>query len=101
MVHDHGYTYELIQRGMTFFTSEDYVRRGDQWVRIDKPDDATVGTFADQLLVRLRTDWTVNGKTFPAGSLLAANFDGCVKGERSIEPLFTRSEERRVGKNCR
>lgn len=91
VVHDHGYTYELIQRGMTFFTSEDYVRRGDQWVRIDKPDDATVGTFADQLLVRLRTDWTVNGKTFPAGSLLAANFDGCVKGERSFEPLFTPS----------
>jgi prolyl oligopeptidase len=86
--HDHGHTYELISRGTTFFTSQDFVRRGDQWVKIDKPDDATVSTFADQLLLRLRSDWTVDGKTYPAGSLLAGNFDQCVSGERHFEALF-------------
>ncbi len=66
VAHDHGRTYEFIQRGVTFFTSEEFLRRGDQWVKIDKPDDATVGTFEDELLLRLRSDWTVGGKTYPA-----------------------------------
>ena len=87
--HDHGHTYELVTRAPTFFTSQDYVRRGDQWVKIDKPDDATVGTFDDQLLLRLRTDWTVAGRTYPAGSLLASDFNGCLKGEPKFDILFT------------
>jgi prolyl oligopeptidase len=87
--HDHGRTYELIHRGLTFFTSDEYVRRGEKWVKLDKPADATVGTFEDQLLLRLRSDWTVDGKTYPAGSLLAADFENYLKGERKFEMLFT------------
>jgi prolyl oligopeptidase len=87
--HDHGRTYEFVRRGVTFFTSEDYVRRGDRWLKIQKPDDATVNTFEDQLLLRLRSDWTVNGKTYPAGSLLAANFENYLQGERKFDLLFT------------
>ena len=58
VVHDHGHTYEFISRGTTFFTSQDYIRQGDQWMKIEKPDDAIIGTFGDQLLLRLRSDWS-------------------------------------------
>ena len=88
VVHDHGRTYEMMQRGVTFFTSEDYVRRGDQWLKIDKPADAIAATFEDQLLLKLRSDWTVGGQHYAAGSLLAADFDGCLKGERKFVALF-------------
>ncbi len=88
VVHDHGRTYEMIQRGVTFFTSEDYVRRGDQWLKLEKPADATASTFMDQLLLKLRSDWTVGGQSYAAGSLLAANFDGCLKGEHKFVTLF-------------
>ena len=88
VVHDHGRTYEFIRRGVTFFTSEDFIRRGDAWTRIAKPDDATVGTFEDQLLLRLRSDWTVEGKTYAAGALLAANFESCLGGGQQFEVLF-------------
>ncbi|HTL59925.1 MAG TPA: prolyl oligopeptidase family serine peptidase [Candidatus Limnocylindrales bacterium] len=87
--HDHGHTYEFISRGPTFFTTEEYIRRGDQWVHIDKPADASVGTFEDQILLRLRTDWNVGGKTYPAGALLAAGLEDYLKGERKLEMLFT------------
>ncbi len=30
VVHDHGYTYEFIRRGVTFFTSEEFLRQGDK-----------------------------------------------------------------------
>ncbi|HWX21512.1 MAG TPA: prolyl oligopeptidase family serine peptidase, partial [Candidatus Binatia bacterium] len=88
VVHDHGHTYEFIQRGVTFFTGLDYVRRGDDWVRIDKPDDATVSTFEGQLLLKLRTDFTVDGKTYPGGSLLAADFNECLQGKGHFISLF-------------
>jgi prolyl oligopeptidase len=89
VVHDHGKIYESISRGVTFFTNEDYFRRGDDWVKLDKPDDATVGTFGDQLLLRLRSNWTIAGRTYLAGSLLGANFDAFLAGEKALEPLFT------------
>jgi prolyl oligopeptidase len=89
VVHDHGRTYEFISRAATFFTSEEYLRQGDQWTRINKPDDASVSTFEDQLLLRLRSDWKVNGSTYPAGSLLAADFKQHLQGERHFETLFS------------
>ncbi len=92
VVHDHGQTYEFITRGLTFFTSEDYVRRGDQWPKIEKPDDAIVSTFGDKLLLRLRSDWAIGGKNYPAGSLLASDFKASLTAERRFESLFTPTE---------
>jgi len=91
---DHGRLYEFVERGVTFFTDETFARRGNDWVRIDKPADAPVSTFGEHLLLRLRSDWTVAGKTFASGSLLAANFDGLLKGERQFTPLFEPTERR-------
>lgn len=88
VVHDHGRIYEFVSRAPTFFTSEDHVRRADKWVKIEKPDDAIVQTFKDQILLRLRSDWKVNGRTFPAGALLATGFDDYLKGKRNFEVLF-------------
>jgi prolyl oligopeptidase len=88
VVHDHGHTYEFIHRGTSFFTSEQFIRRGDDWVKIAKPADAIASTFEDQLLLRLRTDWTVDGKTYPGGALLAASLDDCLRGKRDWQVLF-------------
>ena len=88
VVHDHGRTYEFASRGVTFFTSEEYLRQGDQWTPIDKPADALLSTCEDQLLLRLRSDWKVNGSTYPSGSLLAADFKQYLQGDRHFETLF-------------
>jgi prolyl oligopeptidase len=88
VAHDHGHTYEFIGRGVTFFSNETYIRRGDSWVKIEKPDDVEVSTFEDEILLRLRLDWTLNGKTYPAGSFLAANLEAYLKGDRALFPLF-------------
>jgi prolyl oligopeptidase len=94
VVHDHGRTYEFIRRGVTFFTSEDLVLRGDKWVKLDKPADAQVSTFEDQLLLRLRTDWTVGGKTYPGGALLATGLDAFLEGKRDFSLLFEPTERK-------
>lgn len=86
--HDHGYLYEFIVRQPTFFTDETFVRRGEEWVRLDKPADAEASTFQNYLLLRLRSDWNLNGQTYSAGSLVAADFDAYLKGNRNFATLF-------------
>jgi prolyl oligopeptidase len=86
--HDHGEVYEWMQRAPTFFTDEMFLRRGEQWVRLDKPADAIVQTFGKLLLLRLRSDWTVNHKTFSAGSLIAENLEDYFQGKREFSVVF-------------
>ena len=86
--HDHGVTYEFLLRAPSFFTSEQLVKRGDKWVKIEKPDDARAGTFGDQILLTLRSDWKVQGKVYAAGSLLVMGFDDFLKGGRGFSVFF-------------
>ena len=70
--HDRGETYEWRQRAVTFWTSEHEIRMPDgAFVKVPVQDDAQTGTFADQLLITLRSEWAFGGATHAAGSLLA------------------------------
>ena len=42
----------------------------------------------DWLLIRLRSPWTVGEVTYPAGALLAAEFDRYLDGRRELTVLF-------------
>ena len=94
VTHDHRHVYEFIRRRRTFYTSEVYLRRNDEWIRIDKPDDTGLDTFGDQLLLRLRSAWSTGGKTYPAGALIAADFEEYLKGERGFSVLFEPTERK-------
>jgi prolyl oligopeptidase len=83
-----GYHREFVTRSVTFFSSEQYLMDGDKLVKLDVPADARVGTFRDFILVTLKTDWTVGGKTYPAGALIAAPWDKFLAGGRDFATLF-------------
>ena len=46
---------------------------------------------------RSRTEWKVGGKTYPAGSLLATNFEAFLKGKRNFDVLFEPTERKSLG----
>ena len=94
VVHDHGHVYEFIDRAVTFFESEELLRRGDDWVKIDKPADADLGTYSDYLLLRLKSDWKINGAAYRAGSLLAEKLDDYLAGKREFIKLFVPTERK-------
>jgi prolyl oligopeptidase len=75
-------------RAKTFYTNETLVWRGDKFVKVDKPDDATVSFHRVWMFIRLRTDWTVGGKTWKAGSLLAIQDQAFAEGDRDFTLLF-------------
>ena len=83
-----GQSVDVVERAMTFFSSETFVLDNDKLTRLDKPDDAKVDFFADFLLLELRTDWKVGEKTFPAGALLATKLKDFQAGKRDFEVLF-------------
>jgi len=87
-----GYERDVYGRFITFYTNELSVLRDGQPVRIDKPDSANANLHREWLFIELRDDWTVGGKTFKAGSLLATRFEAFMAGERAFEVLFEPTE---------
>jgi prolyl oligopeptidase len=83
-----GFERDFVLRGVTFFTNELFLRRDGKLVKIDKPDSANANVHRDLLLVELRDDWTIGGKTYPAGALLATDFEAFLKGERNFDTIF-------------
>jgi prolyl oligopeptidase len=82
----------VISRMPTIFTSEQYLLRDGAMVRLDVPDDAQITTLADQMVLKLVSDWTVAGETFTAGSVVSANLEQYLAGTREIEVLLEPGE---------
>jgi len=89
-----GYEREFAMREPTFFTNEMFVRRDGNFVKIGKPDDATVGVHRDWMYVKPRTEWKVGDQTYPAGALLAIRFEAFLKGDRAFDVLFEPTERK-------
>jgi prolyl oligopeptidase len=92
--HTKGFERDFIHRAITFYTNEMFLRRDGKLVKIEKPDSANASVHRDLLLIQLRDDWAVGGKTYPAGALLAADFEAFLKGERRLDVLFEPTERK-------
>jgi prolyl oligopeptidase len=95
--HTKGFERDFVYRAITFYASELFLRRDGRLVKVDKPDSANATVHRDLLLIELRDDWTVGGRTYPSGALLAADFEGFLKGERRFDVLFAPTERKSLG----
>lgn len=89
-----GFEREFVERGITFWTNEMFLRRDGKLIRIEKPDDAIASLHREFLLLQLRTDWKVGEKTYPAGALLATNLEKFLTGQREFDLLFEPTERK-------
>jgi prolyl oligopeptidase len=85
-----GYARQFVLRQIDFYGSELFLRdpAGGRLTPIAKPLDANAFALRDQLIVELRSDWTVEGRTWPQGALLAIGFDRFLEGGRDFDVLF-------------
>lgn len=86
-----GYERDFVSRALAFYNDELYLRDGEALRKIDVPNSVGKRVVRDWLLLELRDDWNIGGKTYKAGSLLAANFDGFMNGARDFDVLFAPS----------
>jgi prolyl oligopeptidase len=87
-----GFEREFVYRQITFWTNELFLRRDGRLLKVEKPDDANAAVHREWLLVELRSDWQAGGKSYKAGSLLAADFDRFLAGDRTLHVLFEPTE---------
>ena len=66
----------MAYRGLSFHERAYYVWHNDDWLKLDMPAKANpYGIIDGQMLFSTDVDWTVDGQTFPADSLIAMKLD--------------------------
>jgi prolyl oligopeptidase len=88
-----GFERTILRRATDFFNDEVYELRGvesgsPEVILIDAPTDATVSVHRQWLLIELRTDWTAGDVSYPAGALLAADYDEFLSGTAKLHVVF-------------
>lgn len=67
----------VIVRAVNFFESDYFLQGPKGWWKLPLPRSVQLqGEQAGQLLLTLRADWTVGGKTLPHGALVALTLNG-------------------------
>jgi len=90
--------YDIVSKTPEFFRGTNYLILGDRLVKIGIPEDASLqGIFKDQMLVALRSDWTIGDTTYPQDALLAIDVDKFLQGCRSFDVLFEPEERVSLG----
>ncbi len=70
---------------INFYESAQYLYDKGNVVKIDVPKDADLYLVRDQVVVYVRDPWTVGGKTWPTGSLVATALGGFLAGRRELQ----------------
>ncbi len=91
--HTPGFERDFVSRTLAFYNDELYLRGASvSLTKIDAPNSANKSAHREWLLLELREPYEAGGKTWPAGSLIATNFDDFMAGKREFTALFTPSE---------
>ncbi|HXG97476.1 MAG TPA: prolyl oligopeptidase family serine peptidase [Gemmatimonadales bacterium] len=77
--------YLMITDGTDFYHRAQYLYAQRKIVKIDTPADADIRLVQGQLVVYVRDPWTVSGKTWPTGSLIAMSVDDFLAGKRAFQ----------------
>jgi prolyl oligopeptidase len=87
--HTPGFERDFVSRTIAFYNDELYLLRADGGLaKVDAPNSANKFVHREWLGLELREPWTVGGRSYPAGSLLAARFDDFMAGGRDFQLLF-------------
>ena len=93
VLRDGSETFTLISRALTTFSSENLVWMNNEIIKLDIPDDASLtGVLNNQLIVQLKSDWTVQTNTYNTGTLLSLNFRELLKGNKEIQVIIEPDE---------
>ncbi len=88
-----GFERDFVSRTLAFYNDELYLRgAGGKLVKIDAPNSANKSVHKEWLLLELREAYNAGGRTYAAGSLVAAKFDDFMAGKREFTTLFAPTE---------
>ncbi len=83
-----GFERIAYRRQITFEEGETVLETADGPLRLDLPLDADHAIEREWLLIQLKSDWEVGGRTHAADSLLAIRLEAFLEGARTFDLLF-------------
>lgn len=83
-----GVEHQVFSRSIDFYNRRRWILRDGELVEIEVPTGDDVSVRERWMLVRPRTDWTIDGHTYPGGSLLAADLEAFLAGDRRLHVVF-------------
>jgi len=93
VLRDGSEAFTLISRSLTTFSSQNLIWMNNEISKLDIPDDASLsGVLNNQLIVQLKSDWTVQSNTYNTGTLLSLNFRELLKGNKEIQVIIEPDE---------
>lgn len=81
--------YIYIQRVINFFKSQNFIWTGDKTINLDLPEDCAIeDIIQNQLIIQLKSDWIVNAKKYPSGSVLSLDVAALLQGKKNIQVVL-------------
>ncbi len=89
VAHDKDKAYKIIYQGLTFYTSDIFLVTDEGLQKLNRPQDSSfAGISNDQMLLELKSDWTIDGKTYPQAALLSMNIDDYFAGKTNFTEVL-------------
>ncbi len=86
--------YLLVSNYHTFYTHEFFIMENGKLIKLEIPEDADFeGIFKGQLLISLKTDWQLDGKTYPQGALISIDYDRFIRGAKDFTVIAAPDEK--------
>ncbi len=89
-------TFNVVTHRPAFFDARLHVLENGELTPIDLPLDASPTFVRDRMVVYLRSNWEVGGRSLPAGSLVHIGFDDFLDGSRDFDVLLEPTERQTV-----
>ena len=78
-----------LYKAYSFYSHDVYSLMGEKFIRLDLPKDSELqDIYKGMELMRLNSDWEVNGTTYKLGDLVAVNHELLMKGELVVSLAF-------------
>ena len=87
-------SYDFAAKAPGFFTTKQYLFTATGDLRlVDIPGDAELyGIVQGQMIVEIKSDWTVESVEYPQGALMSINFERFMDGDRDFQVLLVPTE---------
>ncbi|SDE23526.1 prolyl oligopeptidase [Pricia antarctica] len=93
VLRDDTVNYPIILNYHTTFTGSAFLWMDDKAVKLDVPEDCNIqGILNNQLILDLKSDWEVQERIYPQGSLISLNLPDLLEGKKEIQLILQPDE---------
>ncbi len=92
-IRDGSENYTIIMRSITFYEYDTFVWKDNQSIKLDLPKGSYISAILhNQLILDLKSDWTINGTTYKQGSVISLNFTDLLENKKTAQ-LIVKPDE--------